>query len=213
MANNIMTSDPLDYEQTPEEERADKTRAYTIKANKALKFMDIKGKLYAPVSERVKGFRFIYPNGGIVTKIISQTETDITIRAEVYDERGVLIASAHASENKNTGNINRFSMVENCESSAVGRALGFLSIGVQDGIASAEEVTRAASKREARDTFQTCGRCGRPITDAMNSKGQTYKAEQIAQESTKKFGMPLCMPCMIEIKTIKTDFEEGGAQK
>lgn len=181
--------------------RAQQTIEATDKANAALKYMDIKGKDYAPVSERVRAFRSIYPNGGITTQIISQTETDVTIKATVYDERGEVIATGHASENKNSSNINRNGgMLMNCETSAVGRALGFLGIGTKNGIATAEEVDRATKINDKTNGLHVCRRCGGVITDTKDTTGKIWKADDIAKLTLKQTGDCYCLFCLNEIK-------------
>lgn len=180
--------------------RAQQTAEATDKANAALKYMDIKGKDYAPVSERVRAFRSIYPNGGITTQIISQTETDVIVKATVYDERGEVIATGHASENKNASNINRNgAMLENAETSAVGRALGFLGIGTKNGIATAEEVDRADKIKDAQNKLQVCRRCGRQIIDTRDTTGKIWKADDIAKLTLEQAGDCYCLFCLDEI--------------
>ncbi len=180
--------------------RAQQTAEATDRANAALVYMDIKGKDYAPVSERVRAFRSIYPNGGITTQIISQTETDVIVKATVYDERGEVIATGHASENKNASNINRNGgMLMNCETSAVGRALGFLGIGTKNGIATAEEVDRADKIKDAQNKLQVCRRCGRQIVDTRDVTGKIWKAEEIAKLTLEQAGDCYCLFCLDEI--------------
>ena len=180
--------------------RATQTAEATDKANAALKYMDIKGKDYAPVSERVRAFRSIYPNGGITTQIINQSETDVTIKATVYDERGAVIATGHASENKNASNINRNgAMLENAETSAVGRALGFLGIGTKNGIATAEEVTRADKIKDETNGCHICRRCGRQIIDTRDTTGKIWKADEIAKLTLEQAGDCYCLFCLDEI--------------
>lgn len=180
--------------------RAQQTIEATDKANAALKYMDIKGKDYAPVSERVRAFRSIYPNGGITTQIISQTETDVTIKATVYDERGEVIATGHASENKNSSNINRNGgMLMNCETSAVGRALGFLGIGTKNGIATAEEVDRSEKIKDETNGCHICRRCGRQIIDTRDTTGKIWKADEIAKLTLEQAGDCYCLFCLDEI--------------
>ena len=180
--------------------RAQQTIEATDKANAALKYMDIKGKDYAPVSERVRAFRSIYPNGGITTQIINQSETDVTIKATVYDERGAVIATGHASENKNASNINRNgAMLENAETSAVGRALGFLGIGTKNGIATAEEVTRADKIKDETNGCHICRRCGRQIIDTRDTTGKIWKADEIAKLTLEQAGDCYCLFCLDEI--------------
>lgn len=185
--------------------RAQQTVEATDKANAALVFMPIKGKNgkttdYAPVSERVKAFRYIYPNGGITTQIINQTETDVIVKATVFDERGEVIATGHASENKNASFINKSgAMLENAESSAVGRALGFLGIGIKNGIATAEEVTRANKIKDETNGCHICRRCGRQIIDTRDTTGKIWKADEIAKLTLEQAGDCYCLFCLDEI--------------
>ena len=106
-------------------------------------------KQYPIVAERVKAFRKIWPTGRIITKIISDTGERADIVAEVYDDSGNLLATGHAYEERKTGLINQTSYLENCETSAVGRALAFLGIGIDAGIASADEANNAEAKQDA----------------------------------------------------------------
>lgn len=125
--------------------------------NEKLKYTNIKGKNYIAVNQRVLAFRALYPNGRINTEIIKLApETNgagntVIVKAFIYDGEA-LIATGHAFENpgKNT-NINKFSALENCETSAVGRALGFLGIGATDSIASLEEI-QGAGAENTQDT-------------------------------------------------------------
>jgi len=109
---------------------------------------NIKGKEYAPVSERVRAFRNELPDWRIMSKIVSFDAGEWVIQAEIQDEEGDLMATGLASEKVGVGNINKTSALENAETSAVGRALGFLGVGIAASIASADEVTNAAYQLE-----------------------------------------------------------------
>lgn len=111
------------------------------KANLEIQKQDIKGKMYAPVSERVLAFRKVFPEGSITTEIIEQTENSVTMKTTV-ENREKILGTGFASEIKK-GLVNSTSMLENCETSAVGRALGMCGFGVDSGIASQEEVEKA----------------------------------------------------------------------
>ena len=111
------------------------------KANSEIKKTDIKGKEYAGVSERTIAFRKVYPNGRIETEIIDTDGEMVTMVAKVYNEENQLIATGHASEVKK-GLVNSVSMLENCETSAIGRALGFCGFGIDSGIASEQEIEK-----------------------------------------------------------------------
>lgn len=137
------------------------------KINALLQTMDIKGKKYIPVNERVKAFRMLVPEGTIETDLISSAD-NIIIKAKVY-VNGDLKATAYAEEIRGSSNINRTSALENCETSAVGRALGFLGLGIDTSIASYEEITNArlkqegmklASKREKEGLMAECEKKG-----------------------------------------------------
>lgn len=127
------------------------------RVNESLNQIDIKGKKYTPVTERVNGFRQIYPNGSITTQILSFGDGEIVIQATIKDDEGTALATGIASEEKGSTFINKTSYIENCETSAIGRALGFLGIGIDESMASAEEVANAMTqqnneKRDASDT-------------------------------------------------------------
>jgi hypothetical protein len=115
--------------------------------NKNLKTTPVKGKDYVEVNERVKAFRKLYPEGIIDTKIESIENGVCIIKAQVgfYEEDGCVrwLASGIAYEKEGSTFINKTSYIENCETSAVGRALGFMGIGIDTGIASKEEVENA----------------------------------------------------------------------
>ena len=117
------------------------------KINANLEKSNIKGKPYANVAERVKGFWALYEHGRIVTEIIEHDGKRVTFRAKVYNG-DALIATGTASEVQGGNGVNSTSYIENCETSAVGRALGFAGIG-DVNIASAEEVALAIAQQPA----------------------------------------------------------------
>ena len=116
-------------------------------ANKQLKTTPIKGKDYVEVNQRVNAFRQLMPNGRIDTNILHLDGGICVIKATVYDDDGNLLASGIAEEKESSSFINKTSYVENCETSAVGRALGFLGIGIDGSICSAEELTNAINNQ------------------------------------------------------------------
>ena len=122
------------------------------KANETLKFSDIKGKNYAEVPQRVKAFRMLYPQGFIITDMVSNDGGVCVFKATAgyYGENGeaYTLGTGTAYEKENSSYINKTSYIENCETSAVGRALGFLSIGSDTSIASYEEVANAVHQQE-----------------------------------------------------------------
>lgn len=119
------------------------TKEKLHEANSGLKTIPQKGKAYVMVNTRVNAFREIEPSGGISTDIISHENGVVVIKATITDEDGKVLSTGIASEKEGSSFVNKTSYIENCETSAVGRALGFLGIGIDDSMASAEEVANA----------------------------------------------------------------------
>lgn len=122
------------------------------RVNDQLRTTDIKNKDYVMVNERIKAFRMLYPQGYIITRIANLEGGMVTMVAEAgyYDEEGkpILLGTGTAYEKESSNNINKTSYIENCETSAVGRALGMLGFGIDTSIASYEEVKNAQLNQE-----------------------------------------------------------------
>ena len=105
---------------------------------------------YVDVSERIKHFWELHANWSIIT-LIEKVDLEsgvVIIKAWVEDETGRVRSTGHAHEFQadKKSRVNMTSFVENCETSAIGRALGTLGIGTEHGIASAFEVQLAKEK-------------------------------------------------------------------
>lgn len=116
------------------------------KVNKEIKTTDVKGKDYAEVPQRVTAFRKLYPQGTISTEVIS-LENGVCVMKATVSSDGVILGEGTAYEKENSSFINKTSYIENCETSAVGRALGFAGFGINASIASAEEVINAINNQ------------------------------------------------------------------
>ena len=109
--------------------------------------VNIRGREYLTVAYRVKQFRVDHPDWQIHNEIIHMDDDRVVVRAEICDSAGVTVASGHAEEKRSASQINQTSALENCESSAVGRALAFAGYGGSE-IASADEVQNAIYQQE-----------------------------------------------------------------
>lgn len=116
-------------------------------ANSCIVTTEIKGKGYAEVNQRIKAYRMVYPNGTLITKLKKDENGICTFRAYVYDENGNLLGTGTAQEKEDSSFINETSYIENCETSALGRALGIAGFGIDTSIASAEEVANAIANQ------------------------------------------------------------------
>lgn len=108
-----------------------------------LKTINIQNKPYVEVNERLKHFRSTYIGYSLISEVVDINDTSITIKATVFDDKQNPIASGIAQEVKGSSFINKLSHVENCETSAWGRALANFGIGIEAAVASYNEVANA----------------------------------------------------------------------
>ena len=80
-----------------------------------MKTINIKGKDYVMVNERIKEFREKYAGWSLISEIINLTEDTCVIKATVLDPNGQVLATGHAQEDRSSSMINKTSFVENCE--------------------------------------------------------------------------------------------------
>jgi len=113
------------------------------------KTTNIKGKEYVEVNERIKYFRISedYKGWSLSTEMVHLDENSCVIRATICNADGMVISTGFAQEDKSSSYINKTSYVENCETSAWGRALANLGIGIDTSIASSNEVSIAIAKQ------------------------------------------------------------------
>lgn len=152
------------------------------KVNSEINMIDLKGKNYAMVPERVTAFRKLYPEGFIKTEIVSHDGANVVMQSVVgYYENGVpiILSTGLAQETKGRGMVNGTSYIENCETSAVGRALGMIGLGINGGgICSAEELANAVTaQRQMKEEEQAY--CNPP----MPAGGQVQKADKLPKEA------------------------------
>lgn len=111
---------------------------------------NIKGKEYIEVNQRVDAFRVCdeFKGFSLETEVVNYSEESVLFKAIVKDATGRIISTGYAKEDRDSSNVNATSYIENAETSAVGRALGFLGIGIKTSIASANEVNTAIKQQE-----------------------------------------------------------------
>jgi hypothetical protein len=110
--------------------------------------VNIHGKEYHTVAERVYAFRESYPELTIETDIVRWEGDDVVVKASISDN-GKLLATGLAHEVRGSTNINRTSHVENCETSAIGRCLAAFGLGGTE-YATADEVANAITQQNSR---------------------------------------------------------------
>ncbi len=113
-----------------------------------MKTINIKGKEYVTVNERLKEFRNNFKDYSLVTEIVELGTDFATVKAAIIDNNGITRATGLAREVVAKSPINKYAFLENCETSAMGRALGNFGIGIDDAICTAEELLVKMSQEE-----------------------------------------------------------------
>lgn len=153
-----------------------------IKANTLIETMDLKGKDYCPVNQRIKAFRAVCPDGFIHTEMTANDNGICVFRAEVgyfeEDKTRHILGTGTAYEKESSSFVNKTSYIENCETSAVGRALGMAGFGIDTSIASAEEMQNAILNQE-KPTPKAAKTTSKPasITPKKAAKEEKTEAE------------------------------------
>jgi hypothetical protein len=108
---------------------------------------------YAPVADRLALFWAENPNGRIHTEIVVDDGTRIIFRAIVYREANdpTPTAVGFAEEIRGSSNVNKFSALENCETSSIGRALSNWKYQASSERPSREEMSKVA-RMESKPT-------------------------------------------------------------
>lgn len=141
-----------------------------------MKTVNIKGKEYVTVNERVKAFHELYPDGAIATELLSKPDANRIVFKSVVmpdiNNEGRFF-TGYASESVGDGFINKASALENAETSAVGRALGFANIGIVDSIASVDEINKANVASKNPGLNRPTDEQRRTVVNLMSELGMT----------------------------------------
>ena len=147
-------------------------------SNYKFKTTNIRGKQYVEVNERIKFFRQEdeYKNWTLSTEFTALDSDMCVCKAIVADPAQRIIASGHAHEERSSSHINKTSYVENCETSAIGRALAMMGIGIDTSIASANEVNDAIAKQDGDASLSSKPAKATPSKGAAKSTRSTKAA-------------------------------------
>ena len=164
-------------------------------SNYKFKTTNIRGKQYVEVNERIKFFRQEdeYKNWTISTEFTELDSEMCVCKAVIADTNQRVVSSGHAHEEKASGHINKTSYVENCETSAIGRALAMMGIGIDTSIASANEVTEAIAKQ------------GGGVTNGVLSSKPTAKKAPAAKKKASTAKDPELMSKAIDYIKSQSD--------
>lgn len=175
-----------------------------------LKTVNIKGKEYVEVNERIRAFRTKFAGWSLETKILDIDDSKVVMQAIVRDENSRIIATGTAFEKQDSSFINKTSFIENCETSAWGRALGNLGIGVDTSIATAEEVQNAISNQNSKNTSKTSSKKSSVKIDISGADDiKTLSDEENKSDSEQVYvPMPNDFIGKLVFKTGNSDIDE-----
>lgn len=128
----------------------------------------IHGKDYKTVAERVAEFRQVNKKHSIKTNLVSNQDGVIVMRADISDPEGRHLGTGYAEEVRGSTNINKTSALENCETSAIGRALAACGFGGEQ-YASANEVTYAVINQAVMESTDKLIRHNQAVKDNFTS--------------------------------------------
>lgn len=131
---------------------------------------------YATVEERLALFWAAHPDGRIATTALNAGDRSCLFRAEVYANAAdpVPMAVGHAYEEKTDRGVNATSHVENCETSAIGRALA--------------NWIYSAGKRPSREEMAKVERMGgQPAPSAPQGEIRANAGGWVPTEKQQKF--------------------------
>lgn len=176
--------------------------------------IDLKGKEYVEVKERVIHFNDTYKKGMIVAeyKQLGDIFTfKATITPDIVEPSRVFVAHSQ-------GQVTKEKSFEKLETVAVGRALAFMGIGVIEGVASADEIVEYQKKQLPTTTSKA------PVEDFIDPNdlidcqvcGSPYKYQKpgVSKKSGKPYdGFYSCSTRGCTAKTIQEDDAENYLKK
>lgn len=180
----------------------------TQKANEAIKTTGIEKTnkktgertvtQYAPVNQRVKAFRMVYPMGRIETQMLSNSDGVCIFRA-VVAVGDMVLGTGTACEEEQSSFINKTSYIENCETSAVGRALGMAGFGIDTSLSSYEEAQTAINNQEREKATKEY------VDYILNNC-----TEEELRRAVDKYGDLYEMPMDVAVKTVAAINKRNG---
>ena len=150
-----------------------------------MKSVNIKGKEYITVNERLIYFRSkpAFKGWKIIEELVSLDEKEGVFKVTILNSENHQIVNAHAQEYRDSSYINKTSFVENGFTSALGRALGYLGIGINTAIASADEVVTAVNNQPEKQEDN------RPWLNVDQKNAVLKSTKQEAERIIKQYRM------------------------
>ena len=164
---------------------------------------------YELVEDRLKKYWKENPEGRIETNVVHITDDGscVTIKAEIMDNDGRLVSTGIAQETKGDGFANTTSWMENCETSAIGRALANWKYqGSKKARPSREEMAKV-QRNSVTPTTDTKKKAEESVADS------SAPSEDDIIIVTEGSMTPQCLSCGSELWDNRQDKANGKVKK
>ena len=168
------------------------------------------GKKYTEVFVRVEEFRKAFGTElGIQTEILKDEGGIVQVKANIIDKsNNAVLGSGLAEEVRGSSNVNKTSALENCETSAIGRALA--SLGLHGGqYASANEIDRAEAKAEIIEEKKKAPQQPEPQPEPEAPKAPEISLERAMEFSTDLTKQMLACSSAKDLKIVEANNDSG----
>lgn len=137
-------------------------------------------KDYEDVDTRLHKFWDAHPDGRIYTELVAHTETRFIVKAYAYREidSEIPAATGYAEEQVGSSKVNETSALENCETSAIGRALANLGLSPKGKRPSQEEMAKAQRSKPRLD-----GTAADALANTMANAPSLQVLEQLGEKA------------------------------
>jgi archaellum component FlaC len=172
----------------------------------------IHGKAYETVSERLQKFREQHPaesGWSIVTEIIEINDEKVLIQAKIVDDQGKVVGTGLAEEYRDESLINKTSAVENCETSAIGRALMAAGFGSGEYCSADELVAALARQKEIEEVLKQAEVVANKSEPLSNELKEYLQKEGVElQESSE--GIIAVSDDLYKKPTVRNELKKAG---
>ena len=151
--------------------------------------VNIKGKDYKLIVQRVQEFNNKHPDWGMYSEVIHHDSERVIVKVWITDDQGRTRGTGHAEEDRSASRINQTSALENCETSAFGRALASIGFGGDASYASAEEVVNAINTQEQNTD----------LLDHMSAAREHWQSVSAIKEAIQSDDLPFACQLYAEL--------------